>query len=439
MGFDRGGLRLVGHLVALLVAGAVTLWTVQRPDSRILSILAAIATLAVLASLYRAIRRHDRELTRFIEAVGHVDLSQRFGGDAVGAALDAAMRRLSADRHRLGEEARLQAAMIEETPVALLTVAPNGTIHLLNTAARGLFGQLDGHRFDTWPADTGALAAALDPVNGRLGRSLIALSTAKGDHRAVVTVTELRRNGDPLRLASIEPIGRELDAAEVAAQADLVRVLTHEIMNSLTPVTSLARSAATLMGRVPEGDEDTRDARRAIQIVADRAAGLLGFVDSYRQYATLPLVVPRACDARHWAAGVVALFGEASFGRGVRVDIDVAPATAMFAADPDLLTQALLNLLKNAAEAGAGLVRLHVRTDEDRVEIVVADDGSGFAAGAAADMFLPFFTSKPTGTGIGLSLARQVAVAHGGSITARAGAPTGAVFLMTIPQPVGRR
>jgi two-component system nitrogen regulation sensor histidine kinase NtrY len=220
----------------------------------------------------------------------------------------------------------------------------------------------------------------------------------------------------------------------VAAQADLVRVLTHEIMNSLTPVTSLARSAATLMARVPDGDEDSRDARRAIQIVADRAAGLLGFVDSYRQYATLPVAVRRTCDARVWADGVVALFSEASFARSVRVVVEVVPPKATFTADPDLLTQALLNLLKNAAEAGAGHVQLTIRGYEDHVNLVVADDGTGFGADVAADMFLPFFTSKSTGTGIGLSLTRQVAVAHGGSISAHKGNRGGAVFLMSIPR-----
>ncbi len=434
MVFDRGGLRVAGHLLALLAACATTMWAVQRTQSPVLSLLAMAATLAVGVSLYRSMRRHDRELVRFIDAIGHADPSQRFGGSAVGTALDAAMRRLTMESHRIGEEARFQAAMIEETPVALLTIAPDRTVRLLNTAARSLFGQRDGQTIDAFAAHSEALAAALDPATGRLGRSLVSLSGMGGDHRAVVTATEIRRAGRPLRLVSVEPIGRELDAAEVAAQADLVRVLTHEIMNSLTPVTSLARSAATLMARVPDRDEDTRDARRAIRIVADRAAGLLGFVDSYRQYATLPVVARRTCDARGWADGVIALFGGASFGRGVSVLVDVVPRDATFAADPDLLTQALLNLLKNAAEAGAGTVQLTIRRREDRLHIVVADDGAGFAADAAADMFLPFFTSKATGTGIGLSLARQVVVAHGGTIRAQSNTPAGAIFLLNIPQ-----
>ena len=434
MGFDPIRLRIAGHVAALLATGLATLWAIQRPDSVVLSLLAGLATAVVVASLYRSLLRHDRELVRFVEAIGHVDLSQRFGGGAVGDALDAAMRRLAADRHRIGEEARFQAAMIEETPVALLTVDADRTIRLLNAAARGLLGRLDGRSIDEVAVRNEELADALDPATGRLGRSLIALSSAGGDQRAVVTVTELRRAGHPLRLVAVEPIGRELDAAEVAAQADLVRVLTHEIMNSLTPVTSLARSAATLMARVPDGDEDTRDARRAIGIVADRAAGLLGFVDSYRRYATLPVVVWRTCDARSWADGVVALFGEASFGSGVEVAVEVVPPAATFRADPDLLTQALLNLLKNAAEAGASLVRLKVRVDDGEVEIGVVDNGAGFAADMAADMFLPFFTSKSTGTGIGLSLARQVAVVHDGTIRAFGARSGGAAFVMRFPQ-----
>lgn len=437
MVFDRNAVGVVGHLGAVGAAGAALSWAARRPDSLVLFALVAALLIGVVVSLIRFLQRRDRELARFVAAIGHADLSQRFGPGPVGAALDAAMARLRGDRRAAGEEARFQAALIEESPVALLTVGDDRTVRLLNKAARTLFGARDGRPLGDF-ADAGAeLLAMLDPARGRLGRALVAFAHGAEAQRAVVTATVVARAGGALRLVAVEPIGRELDAAEIAAQADLVRVLTHEIMNVMTPITSLARSAATLIARVPDGDPATApeiaDARRAIGVVADRADGLLRFVGSYRRYATLPLVEPRRFVVADWAQGVVDLFAQSEAARDVAIAVRTAPPGLTLVADADLLAQALLNLLKNAAEAGARRIELTAVGRGDEVEVTVTDDGAGIADAVAADMFLPFFTSKPTGTGIGLSLARQVAVAHRGTIAARPGAAGGAALCLRLP------
>ncbi len=428
MASDRHLPGLLAHLVAIALAWAGVTWAWTRPDSLTLLLLLALLSAALIISLLRFLGRHDRDLMRFVEAVGHGDLSQRFGPGPVAEALDRATARLRDERQVAGEDVRFQRALIEKTPVPLITVDGDGMVRLLNQAARALFRDGDGQRIAALAGADSPLALACDPATGRLGRTLLSFDTPTGHHRAIVTITDVIRPQAPVRLVAIAPIGGELDAAEVAAQADLVRVLTHEIMNSMTPITSLARSAATLMGRIAAPDEHVRDARRAIDIVADRAEGLLGFVGSYRRYATLPLVARRRFDAAAWAQSIADLFREASFGRSVEVELAVRPEGLHLNADPELLLQAALNLLKNAAEAGADRVMLSIEETADRVAILVQDNGPGIADDVRADMFLPFFTSKPTGTGIGLSLARQVAVAHGGAITA-ANAPAGGALL----------
>lgn len=437
MAFDRNLGGVFAYLAAIAFAAAGIVWWWQRPDSLILLALTTLALVAIMVGFARFLTRRDRDLGRFIAAVAHADLSQRFGRDPVGQALDAAMERLRRDRLRAGEDAQVQRALIEAAPVALLTIGDDRTVRLLNKAARALFGPLDGRPLADYVGRGGAFVAALDPARGRLGRSLVPFATDGTAQRAVVTVTEFSRADHGMRLVSIEPIGRELDAAEVAAQADLVRVLSHEIMNSMTPITSLARSAATLMARLDETGGgpgvDVADARRAIDIVADRASGLLGFVESYRRYATLPVVQRRPFAAAAWAATLVDLFAQSGFGPDMRIGVTIRPADAMLDADPDLLVQAVLNLLKNAAEAGAGRAELTIDRSAAETVIAVADDGPGIADGIAADMFLPFFTSKATGTGIGLSLARQVAVAHGGTITVAPNVPGGAAFRLSLP------
>ena len=432
MDSDRHLPGLLAHLVAIAVTWGGVTWAWARPDSLTLLLLLALLFAALIVSLLRFLRRHDRDLMRFVEAVGHGDLSQRFGPGPVAEALDRATARLRDERQVAGEDVRFQRALIEKTPVPLITVDGEGVVRLLNQAARALFRDGDGQRIAALSGADSPLARACDAATGGLGRTLLSFDTPTGHHRAIVTIADVIRAQAPVRLVAIAPIGGELDAAEVAAQADLVRVLTHEIMNSMTPITSLARSAATLMGRIAAPEDGIRDARRAIDIVADRAEGLLGFVGSYRRYATLPLVTRRRFDAAAWAQSVAGLFREASFGRSIDVEVAVRPQGMILHADPELLLQAVLNLLKNAAEAGADRVTLEIEETTDRVAILVQDNGPGIAEDVRADMFLPFFTSKPTGTGIGLSLARQVAVAHGGAITAANGSAGGAILRLEL-------
>lgn len=432
IGFGMG-IGVAWRLLAIAGLWVALTWAWQRPQSAALVGLGAVLTLALATSLVRFVGRSERELARFVDSIGHGDLTQRFGRGAVGASLDAAMRRLRDERHRAGEDARVQAALIDRAPTPLLTIGPDGIVALVNAAARALFGGRDGRPVREF-VDTGAAFAAVLEPGAPLGRSLVPFATPSGDRRAVVVATELTRAGRTTRLVSVEPIGRELAAAEVAAQADLVRVLTHEIMNSMTPITSLARSAATLMDKVADCDAHVVDARRAIGIVAERSAGLLGFVGSYRQYATLPLVRCRPLPAAAWLRSMADLAARSEASSMLSVTVETVPEDLVLEADPDLLAQALLNLLKNAAEAGAGRVMLLAAASAEETEIVVADDGPGIPADVAADIFLPFFTSKPTGTGIGLSLGRQVAVAHGGTIAAGTSPTGGALFRIVLPR-----
>ncbi|MDB5687685.1 MAG: transcriptional regulator, partial [Rhizorhabdus sp.] len=222
---------------------------------------------------------------------------------------------------------------------------------------------------------------------------------------------------------------------EMAAQGDLVRVLTHEIMNSLTPVTSLARSAVSLLD--DDGAAARRDAHMAIDTLARRAEGLSRFVDSYRSFAQTPEVRARRFEAQAWASEIVQL----ARADPRMADIDLAAeieAGAMIDGDPDLLAQVIINLLRNAATAAWGArpdpaIRLTIaRTRGGRIAIVVADNGPGIPPDRADDVFLPFYTTKADGNGVGLSFARQVVVAHNGLIAVEQAPAGGALFRILI-------
>jgi signal transduction histidine kinase len=238
---------------------------------------------------------------------------------------------------------------------------------------------------------------------------------------------------------AVQPIQGELNAVEIAAQSDLIRVLTHEIMNSMTPVTSLAQSAAALMAEADKGqDPDVSDARAAVERLARRAEGVMHFVESYRQISRTPEVRRRQFQVLPWARDLDALFLATDKAAGIDFKLIVKSNDLMIDVDPDLMCQVIINLLRNAADAAKG----HAGKPEvtmtfsgmrgGRIQIDVADNGPGVPESVAQDVFLPFFTTKANGTGVGLSLARQVVLAHGGSIALLKSESGGALFRIVV-------
>jgi signal transduction histidine kinase len=241
----------------------------------------------------------------------------------------------------------------------------------------------------------------------------------------------------PVTILSILPVQSELGAMEIAAQADLVRVLTHEIMNSLTPVTSLARSGADMVAAAEKKGGSLEDARVATETVARRAEGILRFVESYREFAQTPDVHRRSFKAAPWGEEILRLATSSEAGDKVEARLEIEPKTLTVKADPELLAQALLNLLRNAVRATEGVAQPTValamtREPTGNIRIEVRDNGPGIPLDRREDIFLPFYTTHKGGSGVGLSFARQVALAHGGSIAAFEAPEGGANIRMVI-------
>ena len=256
---------------------------------------------------------------------------------------------------------------------------------------------------------------------------------------AMISAAVVHRLGGLVRVVAVQPIQSELNAVEIAAQSDLIRVLTHEIMNSMTPVTSLAHTAADLVAKADtKGDPDVADARSAIETVARRADGVMQFVQTYRQISRSPKINPREFQVAPWADELASLFRASDVAAEVELKVSVEPPSLSIDADADLLFQVLMNLLRNGAEAAAGhaekpKVTLDFSgTRAGRTRIEVADNGPGVPQSLRQDVFLPFFTTKQKGTGVGLSLARQIVLAHRGSIALETSPQGGALFRILI-------
>ncbi|ATP20711.1 MULTISPECIES: sensor histidine kinase [Sphingobium] len=446
MGFDRRfSIGLALRLIMAMACLAALAWALMTPDLGAVRILCAIGAAVSAMALWHHVRRANFELARFVEAIEFGDLQARFarpgsdsGFDQLGAALDRGIRKLRDDRVRLQEASRFYEALADDAPAALLTIAPDGRIEPVNKAARKLFNRHAGVRPDDYAPYGGHFAATLTALEPGRSQTML-IETDIGPQRVLIRCASLTRLGGATRVIAVQVIQQALNAVEVAAQSDLIRVLTHEIMNSMTPVTSLARTASDLMAQADDGgDPLIADARAAVDTLARRADGVMHFVETYRTITRPPLVDRRLFAARPFADELAKLFAADADRASVHLDVRVSPADHRIDADPDLLAQVVINLLRNAADAAEchrdrPEVSLSIAAiSAGRTRIEVADNGPGVPEALRHDIFLPFFTTKKTGSGIGLSLGRQVLLAHDGTIEIDSAPSGGALFRLTL-------
>ena len=446
MGF-RG--RFLAGLVLwvglLLLTGSALVLSLHTPGLGAARIVAALACIGALAGLWHHVRQTNLQLARFLDAVRFGDLSQNFGSTKDGSgfgevaeALNQATSRLRDERHQLSDANRFYEAVLDDAPTALLVIDGDGRVELGNKAARRLLLKHQGVRIDDFRHYGEAFAKALGASS--VGRPrLVPLVIDSLPQTVLVSAAVVHRLGGIVRVVAVQPIQTELNAVEIAAQSDLIRVLTHEIMNSLTPITSLAKTAGALVARVDDGkSREISDARAAVDALARRADGVMHFVETYRQISRSPEVKARRFAVGPWAREVAAMFRASDIPGNVQLTLEAKPEDLIIDADPDLLFQILINLLRNGAEAAAqhsqhpALSLAFSRTRGGRTIIEVTDNGPGVPDSLRQDVFLPFFTTKEKGTGVGLSLVRQLVLAHQGSVAVENGPGGGATFRIVI-------
>jgi two-component system nitrogen regulation sensor histidine kinase NtrY len=387
--------------------------------------------LLVVHGLARTIARADGVMVDVLDnlAAARTDsvLQPVRGFPALAAAVAAASARLRRDS--LGRQAEREAlkALLDTVPAALLVLQADGRVELVNRAAFAL-AQGDVQRL----ADISALgekAAAAIAAMPPGGRAVV----QAGARRLFASSSVMSRPDEaPVALIALQGVAEDLGAVEQQAWSELIRVLAHEMLNSLTPIASLSESLA----RRPSVVADP-EAEAALKVIARRSENLMAFVDRYRAMAQVPEPAPRTIELQALANDIAQLMAGSLAEAGARFTVEVTPPDLRLSADPGLLEQAVINLLKNALDATAGcsppVIALTCAGLDGRVLIAVSDNGEGVAQDKAEDIFVPFFTSRVGGSGIGLSLARQIALAHGGQLTVRANGQSGAVFEISLP------
>lgn len=270
-------------------------------------------------------------------------------------------------------------------------------------------------------------------------RNLIFFETEQGIERALLSCSSVSIDGTSELMIALMPVESELQLEAQNAWLKLIHVLTHEIMNSLTPVTSLSRTAHELLveNKTQLSEVDFQDLSMSLDAINRRARGLADFVSSYRSLSNVPEASPVRVSIEALFARLTALVGVAWQERGGRMECLCEPVTLEVMADEAQLEQAMINLIKNAAEATQYLaqpeLRLHAKLVRgSRLRLEVSDNGPGVPEDLISHIFTPFFSTKEKGSGIGLALVRQLIQGNGGTVRYARRVQGGAQFIVMI-------
>jgi len=312
--------------------------------------------------------------------------------------------------------------------IGLIVFQPDGEVELINTAAKRLLRIPRLKNIKSLESLSKPLVKTMSSLKSRES-ALIKVEDENELLHLALYASEFKLRGQKYSLVSIQNIHSELEEKEMEAWQKLIRVLTHEIMNSITPIASLTSTVSGLIKDTYEKktedsklkSEPLKDIQQALQTIQKRSQGLLHFVDAYRNLTLIPKPNFQIFLIKELFERIMKLMQANIKQNSIQFKVNVEPETLELTADPELIEQVLINLLLNAFQAvkGQKVARIELNALLDgrgRIIIQVGDNGPGISKENQEKIFIPFFSTKEEGSGIGLSLSRQIIRLHHGSI-----------------------
>jgi len=446
MSFRNYNFQVSMRLVVLFAAMLALAFAIANNLQTTLVVVLIVAVLVAAISLIRYTNKTIRDLESFLSGFRYGDFQQRFTIRDLGAnfhkleiLLRLTVEKFKEMRSKQAQQAVYFQTLVQHLPLPFLILHYDGRVEILNRATRRAFNVAEITNTDQL-AQFGA-AFQRDVLQIQPGESLLSdVVMENTEEYYILTATSIGLEGRQQKLVAMQNVQGELDATELATWQNLLRVTSHEILNSLAPVSSCAQTAETLVNEVlaselndPQVRSEMEDIRSAIETMARRSEGLTRFVQSYRQLTRMPPPKTRKIEVAGYFDRLGFLLQNELAKKEITLCFSHHPDNLVLLADEDMLDQALINLARNAADAvkgkNGGRIEIGAHVDrKQRVVIEVSDNGPGIELEAAKNIFVPFFTTKKHGSGVGLTLVRYIMLTHGGSARYAPGEKGGSIF-----------
>ncbi len=449
MGFKKFRLWVFIRIVLLTANLLLLVVLINRQQHEITSLITGLLALVQIGSLIHYVERTNRKLTQFLESIRHADFSSSFSDRGLGRsfeglnrAFNEVIREFRKNRAEKEEHYNYLLTVVQHVSIGIIAFRKDGKVDIINNAVKRLLRINNLRQIQDLDSVKQELPGLL--LNMKAGdKQLIKLVVEDELQQLSVYATEFRMRGEEFLLVSLQNISSELEEKEIESWQKLIRVLTHEIMNSITPISSLASTVQDIL--IEESDEnfsireldedDVESIQQALSTISSRSQGLLTFVETYRNLTRIPRPNFRYFKVRELFDRAHVLLKPKMDKYGIVCNARLFPEELMLTADPDLIDQVVINLLLNAIDAVKETLQPEIAVTASinasgRVSIDFADNGSGIKPDILDKVFMPFFTSKKEGSGIGLSLSRQIMHLHKGTISVKSRPGEGAVFTL---------
>lgn len=432
-GFNDFRARVILRVIFLGLSVGLFSYMVVRPNMLFAAMLTFVIIILQLIEIFRFVSQTNRKLTRFLESVKYSDFISGFANDNklgksfkdLNIAFNEVLEAFRKARSEKEEHWQYLNSVVQQVRTGILSYDIDGNVQLMNANAKRFMGVTAIKNIKELIQINPRLYHAVNSVDA--GKS--ELYKSGNDLYLTIQSTELRIRGIDVKLVTLQNIQPELQKQELEAWQNLTRVLRHEIMNSITPISSLTSTLREILdhdmtkkdGHYELKDEGADDLREGLSTIENRSKGLIKFIDAYREYTSLPKPKMATVRLKDMIEKVAMLMKTELRKTKIDFQYEYSSEYLTIQADEEMIEQVLINLLKNAIEAlnetENPKLRLIGRYDESAVTIEVIDNGPGIIKEAREHIFVPFYTTKRTGSGIGLSLSRQIMQMHNGSLS----------------------
>ncbi len=444
--FNDFRFRVAFRVGLLALSVGLVMFMVSRPNMFFAAGLTVLIIIFQLVELYRFTSQTNRKLTRFLESVKYSDFISGFANDnklgksfrELNTAFNEVLEAFRKARSEKEESWQYLNTVVQQVRTGILSFDADGDVQLMNANAKRFVGLSHLKNLKELQAINPKLYESLSEAEP--GKST--LYKSGNEFQLTIQATELRIRGNTVKLVTLQNIQTELQKQELEAWQNLTRVLRHEIMNSITPISSLTST----MREILEEDlvkkeshyelkgEAADDLREGLGTIENRSKGLIQFIDAYREYTSLPQPKLKTVKLKELLENVANLMKPEIKKSGIQFTLTCQSDYLTVEVDEEMISQVLINLLKNAFEA-------LYQTENPKVELVglytgnsilvqVTDNGPGIIPEAIQRIFVPFFTTKKTGSGIGLALSRQIMQMHNGSLSVESELDVKTVFTL---------